>query len=124
MSLARCLPALFAGLLICLLPSCASIPDGLLEATAAHAREQSRPALDVKLKPVVDGAPTCITRGAGMDFDPPSCGDGMWVLGVFYLLVYLGYAIGWSFVALGELIYEACAGDEETEEEPEEPAEE
>jgi hypothetical protein len=113
MSLSRCLPALIAAVLVCFLPSCASIPDGLLAATAADARENARSTRHVDLKPVVEGAPTCIERGAGMDFDPPECGEGMWPLIVFYLLVYLGYGIGFCFVRLGELIYEACAESED-----------
>jgi hypothetical protein len=123
MSLSRCLPALVAAVLLCFLPSCASIPDGLLAATASEARENARPVRDAVLKPVVEGAPTCIQRGAGMDFDPPECGDGMWPLIVFYLLVYLGYGIGFCFVRLGELIYDACAESEDEAAEEETPEE-
>ena len=121
MSLSRCLPALIAAVLVCFLPSCSSVPEGLLAATAGEAREQARPARNVTLKPVVEGAPTCIERGARMDFDPPSA-DGLWPLLVFYLLIYLGYGIGFCFVTLGELIYEACDSPNEPVEE--EPAEE
>jgi hypothetical protein len=116
MSLSRCLPALIAAVLVCFLPSCASVPDGLLAATAGEASEQARPARTLALKPVAEGVPTCIERGAGMDFDPPSA-DGLWPLLVFYLLIYLGYGIGFCFVRLGELIYEACDSGDEPEEE-------
>jgi hypothetical protein len=89
----------------------------MLASAANHAREESRSALSVKLKPVTAGASGCIERGAGMDFDPPACDDGLWPLFVFYLLVYAGYAIGWGIVKLGELIYEACTEEDEATEE-------
>jgi hypothetical protein len=110
MSLTRVLPALLAGLLVCFLPSCASIPSGLADAAAAKAREESRPARAVSLKPVVEGAPACIQRGAGMDFDPPAPEGELWALLLVYVFAYIGYAIAWSLVALGEVIYDACGG--------------
>jgi len=78
--------------------------------------ERGRPVINHELKPVTAGAPTCITRGAGMDFDPPACDGDLWPLALFYLLVYLGYAIGYCFYKLGEQIWEACNAPDAEEE--------
>lgn len=127
----QALPALFAAFLLCVLPSCASMPDGLFDAAYAQAREDAREPINFDLKPVVEGAPTCIDRGAGMEFDPPNIhGDDGWAflaLAVVYLIIYIGYGFGWCCVKLGELIYDAFEGDsdecEECESEPEESSE-
>jgi len=114
----KSLPALLAGVLLCFLPGCASMPDGLIAAAAAQAREDARPVINTHLKPVVEGAPTCIERGAGMAFDPP-CVDGegaAWVyvpLVVAYLVIIIGYSFGWCCVRLYELIDEALSAPPE-----------
>ena len=107
----RCLPAIVAAFLLAVLPGCASLNDPLMRATMGELHERGRPVINHELKPVTAGAPTCITRGAGMDFAPPTIGgnsEGLWPLAVFYLFVYIGYGIGWCFYKLGELIWEAC----------------
>lgn len=114
----RCLPALVAALLLALLPSCASLPDDLMTAAVAEAHERTRPVINRELKPVADGAPTCIQRGAGAEFDPPSCSGDCWPLAVVYLFMIVGYCIGWCFYKLGELIWEACDTPSLPEEEP------
>ncbi|MCA8914653.1 MAG: hypothetical protein KDB90_04505 [Planctomycetes bacterium] len=112
----RCLPALVAAFLLAVLPGCASLNDPLMEATIGELHERGRPVINHELKEVVAGAPTCITRGAGMDFDPPACDGDLWPLALFYLLVYLGYAIGYCFYKLGEQIWEACNSPDANEE--------
>jgi hypothetical protein len=129
----RCLPAFVAALLIAALPSCASLNDPLLEATFAEVHERGLPVINRELKPVAEGAPTCITRGAGMDFDPPSIEgisgtDALYAylaLAVFYALFFLGYCFGYACYKLGEVIWEACdspadAAEEEADGEPDE----
>ncbi|MCB9933571.1 MAG: hypothetical protein H6841_09135 [Planctomycetes bacterium] len=110
----RCLPALVAALLLALLPSCASLPDDLMTAAVAEAHERTRPVINRELKPVADGAPTCIQRGAGAEFDPPDLdvsGGEAWgyvMMAVAWVVVFIGYTIGWCFYKVGELIWEAC----------------
>lgn len=119
-----CLPALVAALLLALLPSCASLPDNLMTAAVAEARERARPVINHELKPVVAGAPTCIQRGAGAEFAPPNLdvsggeGWGYVMMAVVYVFVYIGYTIGWCFYKLGELIWEACDTPSLPDEEP------
>ncbi|MCB9894432.1 MAG: hypothetical protein H6839_08280 [Planctomycetes bacterium] len=115
----RCLPALVAAFLLCVLPSCATLNDPLLTATMGELHERGRPVINHDLKPVAEGVPSGITRGAGMEFDPPTI-EGMTgtdaayaylALALFYVFVYLGYCIGYAFYALGVAIYDACGGD-------------
>ena len=123
------LPALLAAFLICVLPSCASAPDGLFDAAYAQAVEESRPVINHDLKPLPEGVPSGIQRGAGMDFDPPACDGDLWPLAVFYLILYVGYGFVWCCVKAVEAIVDACRSPapdecEECENDSEEDAEE
>lgn len=113
-----CLPALMAALLLSVLPACASSQQPTLPPAVEGMLERPRNAHVPTSPDDVSG----IQRGAG-GLEPPRIhGDDEWAamfLLVFYGVVYVGYTIGWCFVALGELIYEcfedANAGTDDSE---------
>ena len=115
-SWSRALPACLAAFLLCVLPSCASMPDGLFDAAYAKAAEESRKPINFDLKPVAEGVPPGIERGAGMDFEPPNLhgSDEAWgylVLLVVYIIVYAGYGFAWCCVKAVEALIDACKSD-------------
>lgn len=104
----QALPALMAAFLICVLPSCASVPDGLFDAAYAKAAEEAREPINFNLKPLPEGVPTGIERGAGMDFDPPAMDGDLWPLAIIYLIIYIGYGFVWCCVKAVEAMVDAC----------------
>jgi hypothetical protein len=115
-----CLPALLAALLIAVSPGCASSPELALPPGAQRLVERPRHVHVPTSPDDVSG----IERGAGQ-WDPPNVsGDGwaaLFLLAV-YGVVYVGYAIGWCFVALGELIYESFESNPDEDEADSDPA--
>lgn len=109
----RALPALFAALMLCLLPACGSAPR--LE-PVPHTVEVVEPTGARYIAPAASVHTPRIARVAGEWCPPSTSTDGGWffdlVLLVFYGLIYLGYSVYYLIELIAE---EAMAEDIETE---------
>ena len=102
-------PALFACVLLTLLPACGVTremrPGVMPPVSASYTCVTHR-------TPVVtspEGIPR-IERGAG-EYCVPDCGGDAYIL-IFYAFIVVGYTIVWCCVELADLIYDACSSNE------------
>jgi hypothetical protein len=104
LSLSRSLPALLAAVVLALAPACAAPRH----APRAETGPIENPHIVERIAPRDPDVPTGIERNAGHGHDGEAF---IWLLVYLgYAVVYIAYGIGWCFVELGGLIYEACTG--------------
>ncbi len=100
-------PAFAAALLLAILPAC-GFPRWMYPSTVEYAGPIENPHIAERVAPRDPELPARIERQAG-EFCPPAPAGELWFLFLFYGIFYLGYAIGWCFVELVNLIGDACS---------------